>query len=264
MNVRDIPITDIKVSEFNTRKDQTIDEEDSDMNDLINSIKENGLLQPITVREKGKKYEIIAGQRRYQACKQLDMSKIPCNVLKDISNSTAITLSLTENVHRSDMKPLDKAKAYLQLYDDCTDWDIVANKVGVKPQTIKKYTDMLNLSPKIQDKIIESEGNVGIDVLSKLAKTFPDTKEQEQVYDEIQGFSQGVGKEILKQCGGDKKEIPELVKKAQKGEFKQKSCFDGLCFDMSDELKTKVIQMILKEKDKTKEKPIKELQATNP
>ena len=248
MNIKDIPIKDIKISKLNTRKDTSSRNQESDIQGLKDSISENGLLSPITVRKNGSNYDIIAGQRRYQACKELELEEIPCNVLKDISDDNAVKLSLIENVQRNDMKPMDKANAYLALYEKHNDWDIVAKLVGVKPQTIKKYTDMLKLSEKLQSSTTVQDS--GVEVLSKLAKTFPDENEQEEVYEEIQEFNQGVGKEILKQCQGDKEKIPDLVDQAKEGAFKSHTCHEGLCFDMTPEIKEKVKVMIKEAKEK--------------
>ena len=77
MEVRDIQISKIVVSNQNVRKDLNAGNEDTNLDDLANSIKEKGLLSPITVVQKGDTYELIVGQRRYLACKKLGFQKIP-------------------------------------------------------------------------------------------------------------------------------------------------------------------------------------------
>ena len=245
MNIKEIPLDHIQVSEFNTRKDLDAGNEDSNLDDLKTSIQEKGLLTPITVHDTGNDtFDVIAGQRRYLACKQLGMNTIPCIVRNNISNTDATVISLIENVHRSDMHPLDKAKAYQQLYEKYNDYDHVAKDVGVKKDTIIKYTNMLRLSPKIQEIISTTEGHVGIEKLSMLANKFEKPEEQEMVYNEIAGLNQGVSKEILKLSEGDINKIPELVEQAQEGLFNIRTCHEGLCFDMSDELKDKVKEIM--------------------
>ena len=108
--VLQIPIAALRVAAANTRKDKDAGQEDTGLAGLAQSIKENGLLNPLTVRSLGDgSYEIVAGQRRYLACKQLGMPAIPAIVRDQVSETGAIALSLIENVQRADMHPLDKA-----------------------------------------------------------------------------------------------------------------------------------------------------------
>ena len=81
MEVKDIDIISLYVSELNVRKILTSDEDETGISDLANDIRSNGLINPITVRKSKDKYEIIAGQRRYLACKMLKRSTIPCNIV---------------------------------------------------------------------------------------------------------------------------------------------------------------------------------------
>lgn len=113
MDVREIRLADIDISEFNTRKDLADGQYDSTIEDLARSIKQQGLLSPITVVSRtGGRFGLVAGQRRYLACQLLEFESIPA-IVRDVANDgDAIAISLVENVHRADMNPRDKARAF--------------------------------------------------------------------------------------------------------------------------------------------------------
>jgi ParB family chromosome partitioning protein len=93
MEVKELSINILVVSELNVRKTLTSDEDETGISDLANDIRNNGLINPITVRKLGDKYEIIAGQRRYLACKLLNRKTIPCSIV-DVSTQKGEELSL--------------------------------------------------------------------------------------------------------------------------------------------------------------------------
>lgn len=82
--------------------------------ELADSIRQNGVLQPILVRRKGQKYEIVAGERRYQASKLAGLTEIPA-VVREIDDDKVFQLALIENLQRSDLSPIEEAKGYKQL-----------------------------------------------------------------------------------------------------------------------------------------------------
>ncbi len=161
MEVKDLKLSAIKVSEFNTRKDLDAGSEDAGLEDLANSIKEKGLLNPIIVRMNNDgSYGLIAGQRRFLACQRLGWETIP-SIVRDIASDTDATIiSLIENVQRADMNPIDKARAYKKIFESYKDYNIVAKETGVSVSTLKKYTSLLNLAPSIQDKLTTAEYTV--------------------------------------------------------------------------------------------------------
>lgn len=108
--VREVPLNALRVAATNTRKDKDAGQEDASLAGLAQSIKEHGLLNPLTVRPlPDGTYEIVAGQRRYLACKELGFATVPVIVREQVSDTSAVALSLIENVQRADMHPLDKA-----------------------------------------------------------------------------------------------------------------------------------------------------------
>jgi len=224
MEVKEIKIDDISLSEYNTRKDLTAGTEDSSLNDLANSIKEKGLLNPITVRKKPDgTYELIAGQRRLLACQKLGWKTIPA-IVRDVTDETDITIiSLIENVHRADMNPLDKARAYQKIYDKYKDLKRVAKETGASVSTIRKYLKLLNLAPSIQEKLSTANGPAGIATLAKIADTFS-ADEQEEVLERIGGFKQQIQLEMIKRSGGDLSKLEKLREMALEGAFDARVC----------------------------------------
>lgn len=84
------------------------------LNELADSIRENGVLQPLLVRKKGESYEIIAGERRYQASKIAGLEELPV-IVKEVDDQKMLELALIENLQRSDLNPIEEAKGYRQL-----------------------------------------------------------------------------------------------------------------------------------------------------
>ncbi len=194
MKVEEVRMSSIQLSEANTRKDLSAGTEDTGLDDLAQSIKERGLLNPITVKKNDDgTYSLIAGQRRFLACQKLGLKTIPA-IIRDVTDDTDATIiSLVENVHRADMHPLDKARAYRKIYGKYKDYNKMAKETGVSVPTIKKYLALLDLAPSIQEKITTAEGAAGVGTLSLLAKTFK-PEEQEEAFERISGFKQSFGK----------------------------------------------------------------------
>src|SRR3972149_1536377 len=108
MEIRDIKLSVIRVSDLNTRKDLGAGIEDSGLDDLAKSISEKGLLNPITVKKNSDDtYDLIAGQRRFIACQKLGWETIPAIIREIADDVDGTIISLIENVHRADMNPID-------------------------------------------------------------------------------------------------------------------------------------------------------------
>ena len=244
MEVKDIEMSRIVISQQNARKDLTAGNEDANLDDLANSIKEKGLLSPITVIQKGESYELIVGQRRYLACKKLGFQKIPAIIRDESDDTDHLALSLIENIHRSDMSPIDKARAYISLFDKYKDYDQVSKGTGVSVVTIRKYVRLLDLAPQLQDRLNTSEGVVGIDAMSRLSSTFPSPEDQVKVFDSVKGFTGKMQSEIIKRSEGDTSKVPELVERAMQGEFNVTMCHYGFCDLMSSKLREKISELI--------------------
>ena len=151
MEVVSIPLSQINVSSLNTRKDLRAGTEDSSIEDLSASIRERGLLSPVNVKPLGdNRFDIIAGQRRFLACQLLGLTEILAIVREDLDDSQAVIISLIENVHRAEMNPIDKARAFQRIYETVGSYQEVAKQARVSPTTVTRYTALLNLHPLIQ------------------------------------------------------------------------------------------------------------------
>ena len=171
MEVKEVDINNLFVSELNVRKTLTSDEDETGISDLANDIRANGLINPITVRKIESKYEIIAGQRRYLACKLLNKPTIPCNIV-DVTRQKAEEISLVENVQRNPMTNSDKIKTYSKLYQVYNkDIDKVISVINISKITLTKYLK-LNSLPDDIIKLLDSntETKLTIEVAVELTK----------------------------------------------------------------------------------------------
>lgn len=129
----------------------------SNLNSLIASIKQNGLLQPIIVRLSGSRFEIVAGNRRLEACKKLHWVKIPC-LVRELSDKEAYEIGLIENIERETLTPIEEARSF-QLYIKQKGWGGVkslAEKIGRSEEYVSHRIALLGL-PKIVLELISSD-----------------------------------------------------------------------------------------------------------
>lgn len=123
--------------------------------ELESSIRSNGLLQPITVRRKGDGYELIAGERRLRAARNLDWKEIPA-VVRDIDDQTLLVLALVENLQRSDLNPIEEARGYERLLGEFSlTHQEVAEAVGKDRSTVTNLLRVLTLPDAVQ-KLVET------------------------------------------------------------------------------------------------------------
>lgn len=148
---------DIKLIEMNPDQPRKVFNEE-EIKGLAESIKENGLINPITLREKDGKYQIISGERRFRAFKFLERDKVPALVLKNIADSKMLELTLVENIQRTDLNPIEIAKSYKKLiYDFNIKQEELANRVGKSRSTVSNSMRILDLSENIQNLILEGK-----------------------------------------------------------------------------------------------------------
>jgi ParB/RepB/Spo0J family partition protein len=219
MEINEIEISAVEVSEFNTRKNLADGQIDSTIEDLARSIEKQGLLSPITVCiiEDGK-YALIAGQRRLMACKYLGWSRISAIVRDYMNTADATAISLVENVHRADMNPRDKAKAFKTLLDNLGDLTSVSRETGVSVVTIRKYIQLLGLATELQEKLAAGEAK-NTQALANLAQKVQEPDNQVKVWEQIGGFNQSVQQDVIKRLAPDLSNLPDLRDKATEGTF---------------------------------------------
>lgn len=131
------------------------------LHELTESIKKYGVIQPIIVKKEGNLYTIIAGERRWRACKNANLKNIPC-IVRDIENKNASEIALIENLQREDLNPIDEANAYEYIMDryDITQED-VSNIVGKSRVYVTNIIRLTNLDKYVQEKIISNEITAG-------------------------------------------------------------------------------------------------------
>lgn len=121
--------------------------------ELVESIKEQGLLSPIIVRPYGDKYQIIAGERRYKAAQQAGLKEVPA-LIKKVSEGEARIISLIENIQREDLNDIDRASALRELKVNLgLPWDKLAQKLGLTKQRILDLVGLLDLPEEIKEDI---------------------------------------------------------------------------------------------------------------
>ena len=147
----------LPIDEITTNKHQPrVFFDDDALADLALSIKHNGLLQPIVVRRVNDTYEIVAGERRYRACKLNNFKEVPVLVL-DIDEQQSAELALIENIQRQDLTAIEEAKAYLNIIRTSGyTQEEVAKKVGKSQASVANKIRLLQLPQPIQDAVSSS------------------------------------------------------------------------------------------------------------
>jgi len=143
---RMIPIQDIKPNPYQPRAKI----EESDIKDLISSIKEKGIIEPLIVKRTGNTFVLAAGERRLRAARFAGLKEVPV-VTKDLTDQELLEIGLIENLHRKDLNPIEEALAYEELHTkfDLTH-DRIAQLVGKDRSTITNALRLLNLPEKIK------------------------------------------------------------------------------------------------------------------
>ncbi len=148
-----IPIDQINPNPDQPRK--TIDE--TELNELAESIKEKGVLQPILVMPVNGRYLIVAGERRYLAAKRANLQKIPA-IVKQFKEEEILEIALIENIQRKDLNPIDEAFAINQIIEKCSlTHEQVAKKLGKSRVYVTNVTRLLKLPLIVKTKIIENK-----------------------------------------------------------------------------------------------------------
>ena len=124
--------------------------DDDTLNELAESIRENGIMQPLVVRPREGGYELIAGERRWRAAQMAGLATVPI-VIRDVDDRTALELALVENLQRENLDPIEEAKGYAQLMDqfDLTQEEI-ATKVGKNRATVANTLRLIKLPAEVQ------------------------------------------------------------------------------------------------------------------
>jgi ParB family chromosome partitioning protein len=125
--------------------------DDAKLDELARSIIANGVVQPLLLRRKGARYELIAGERRWRAAQRAGLTRIPA-VLRDVPDDKVLELALIENIQREDLNPIEEARAYKKLIDTLgLTQETVAERVGRDRSYVTNYLRLLKLPDDLQE-----------------------------------------------------------------------------------------------------------------
>lgn len=174
-----IPVSNIRANPFQPR----MDFDEIKLQELSDSIKVHGLIQPITVRYIGEdRYELISGERRLRACKMAGVDKIPAYI-REVNDEDIITMALVENIQREQLNPIETALGYQRLLEECKlTQEEVAGKVGKNRTTVTNMIRLLNLPAIIQSALKNNRISMGH---ARALITIEDERTQQQILDKI-------------------------------------------------------------------------------
>jgi ParB family chromosome partitioning protein len=146
-SISSIPIEKIEANPFNPRTHF----QDQALNELASSIKEHGIIQPLTVRKLGRdKFQLISGERRFRASQLAGLSEVPCYI-RIANDSTMLEMALVENIQREDLNAIEVGLSYQRLIDECNfTQEKLGDKLGKSRSNITNYLRLLKLPAKVQ------------------------------------------------------------------------------------------------------------------
>ena len=172
-DIKEINIDEIRSNPYQPRK--TFNEES--LNELAESIKEHGLVQPIIVKKSIKGYELIAGERRTKASKIAGLTKIPA-IIKDYNDNEMREIALIENIQREDLNPIDEANAYNDIINmSKITQEEFAKKFGKSRSHVTNMLGLLNLPDKTKELIVDGKISMGH------ARSLSKLSDVEEIYD---------------------------------------------------------------------------------
>ena len=151
--ILEVPIGDIIPNRFQPR----LEFDERGLEELANSIKQHGIIQPLVLRRIQDKYEIVAGERRYKAAIKAGLSTVPA-VIANIDDNKSAEVAIVENVQRRDLSPIEEARSYKNLLDKgyLTQSEL-AKKMGISQSAIANKLRLLNLDESVQQALINNE-----------------------------------------------------------------------------------------------------------
>jgi ParB family chromosome partitioning protein len=155
--IKSVSISEIVPNKFQPRRifDETA------LLELVSSISQYGVLQPLVVRKSNNIYELVAGERRLRASQQAGLKEIPV-IIKDYTDREMMEISLIENIQREDLNAIEEALAYRRLMDEFSlTQEEVAKKIGRSRSLIANMVRLLNLHPKVQDYVSRGTLSMG-------------------------------------------------------------------------------------------------------
>ncbi|WFB08466.1 ParB/RepB/Spo0J family partition protein [Streptomyces sp. LX-29] len=230
----ELPLDAIKPNPQQPRK---VFDEDA-LAELVTSIQEVGLLQPVVVRQLGPEwYELIMGERRWRACREAGLERIPA-IVRDTDDEKLLLDALLENLHRAQLNPLEEAAAYDQLLKDfsCTH-DELADRIGRSRPQVSNTLRLLKLSPAVQRRVAAGVLSAGH---ARALLSVDDAEEQDRLAHRIvaEGLSVRAVEEIVTLMG----KRPESNRKAKgpRAGARVSPALSDLATRLSDRFETRV------------------------
>jgi len=206
----EVSISEIEANPFQPR----IHFDEEALNDLATSIKELGIIQPITLRKLAdQKYQIIAGERRFRAAKIAGLTSIP-SFVREAGDETMLEMALVENIQREDLDAIEIALSYQRLLDECKlTQETLSEKVGKKRSTISNYLRLLRLPVVIQKAIRDQEITMGH---ARALVNIDESETQIMIYRQIVKYDFSVRKteDIVRKISSEDGEGTPTVKKS--------------------------------------------------
>ncbi len=211
-SINEIDINKIEANPWQPRSH--FDEEK--LSELAASIKEIGIIQPLTLRKVGPdKYQIIAGERRFRASKLAGLEKVPAFV-RDAGDETMLEMALVENIQREDLDPIEIAISYQRLIDECNlTQESMSDRVGKKRSTITNYLRLLRLPAEIQLGLREKQISMGH---ARAIINVEEPATQLMLFEQIIEFDFSVRKieEVVRQLNMENSEKDDVVAKGKR------------------------------------------------
>ncbi len=135
--------------------------DEQELTELVNSVRANGIVQPIVVRKNGKTYQLIAGERRWRAAKIAGLKQIP-SIVRSVTEEQMLEIALVENIHRSDLNPIERAKAYHEYLEKfkLTQAE-AAEKLGENRSVLANHIRLLDLPQEVKDMLVNKALSMG-------------------------------------------------------------------------------------------------------
>ena len=200
-NARLVEMSLIHIGKTQPRKDFAPEK----LDELKESIRRHGLLQPITVRaEADGSFLLITGERRFRACKELNLTEMPCLILQPTDDNDIYAKQLVENLIREDLGLLDKAYALLEykemLGPDCT-WPTVEKQLGISESSRKEYVRVLSLPEDMQKDIVgDTKTTINLQHAKALSILRNEPEKQRELFDRITKVEIVSGEDAIKEA----------------------------------------------------------------
>lgn len=222
------PVSIVNITKIEPNREQPRKNFNEDaIQELAESIKKVGLLQPLTVQDRKDHYEIIAGERRWRACKLAGLKEIPV-VIKNLTEQEIVEISLIENIQREDLNPIEEALAYKKLLNDFSlKQDEVAERVSKSRTAVTNSMRLLKLADEVQQMVIDEMISTGH------ARALLAIEDKEQQY----FYAQKVFDEKMS-VRDIEKLVKNLNKPAKEKKQTDKKNIDFIYRDIEEQLKT--------------------------